>query len=332
MHNISFCVAQTSENKNFFLRSRASKMSETKAPAQSAKDVAVVASGGGGDGVLEWRWYHIGTVYALYLPPREMRQPMVQTSTLRLSSASGMPDAPERSLDRRSPRDKAKEDPRDRDVCIIHYDWAQQLVARFRKERAFAVEALRCNVYFKSSKLTPEQFVSLLGRELLFAPAGPVLVAHVVLPSCIPKEHDAMHPPTHDSTVKIDTASLGPPSDIAPDAKNVLECDRKEPSVGERHVRCCLKTCRVPCGEMNRVCAGLFKAMKGNKAGQFMRVMQGDGIAIGDQVYCRMSADIASMYRLDDVDIRADLDSYVEIGVDNAPPADAPQDEKGALP
>jgi hypothetical protein len=293
------------------------KMTEEKA---SAPYNGSGGGGSGGDVIPEWRWYHIGTVYALYLPPLEMRQPMVPTSTLHLDPNCGMVDAPERDLDRRSLETKSKEDPRDRDINITHYDLAYQLVIRFRKERVFDIEALRCNVYFKSSKITPDEFKSMLGRELIFLP--PITLAPASIgtsPTEIAKSSATTNPPKPEIErgieIKVATTSSS--------------CEEATTSIRDNHhTRCRLKSCRVPCGEMNLPCPGLFKAMKGDKAGLFARVMQGDAIVVGDEMYCRMSAAIASMYRLTATDIRADLDVYVEIDPKSI---DTPKDEKDML-
>jgi len=77
------------------------------------------------------------------------------------------------------------------------------------------------------------------------------------------------------------------------------------------HSRCVIKSSRIPCGEMNYVCPGLFAAMKNGKSGQFLRILGGKTIELGDEISCLLSPDIASTYQLDESDINHDLNCLV---------------------
>jgi hypothetical protein len=62
----------------------------------------------------------IGSVEKLYLPPPKMREVMIETKSLRIDTIGGMLDAPVRSLDRRPESMRKKENPRDRQICMMH--------------------------------------------------------------------------------------------------------------------------------------------------------------------------------------------------------------------
>lgn len=122
----------------------------------------------------EPRWYCIGVVNRLCLPPLEPRTPMVSVSSFQVDVKDGIAGAPARELDHRPAKMKVNEDPDDRQICILHHDSYLEFYKKLGKVRSFQPEALRWNLLITSSRLKPDDVMSLLGRELLICSKGKI--------------------------------------------------------------------------------------------------------------------------------------------------------------